>query len=61
MVGIAIGVAATIGDLIESKAKRTADVKDSGSILPGHGGFLDRFDAMLLTMPVYSLLSFLIN
>ncbi len=56
IIGIIIGIAATIGDLIESKAKRIAGVKDSGTILPGHGGFLDRFDAMLHTMPVYWIL-----
>ncbi len=54
MMGIALvlSIIGSLGDLIESALKRFYGVKDSGKILPGHGGILDRFDSMLLVMPM---------
>ncbi|GAB3651532.1 phosphatidate cytidylyltransferase [Hymenobacter agri] len=59
---VAAGVVAVFaphGDLAESMLKRSVGVKDSGSIMPGHGGLLDRFDAFLLVLPVLALLQLL--
>jgi phosphatidate cytidylyltransferase len=48
MISITAAITGTAGDLLESKLKRLANVKDSGQIMPGHGGFLDRFDSLLV-------------
>jgi phosphatidate cytidylyltransferase len=52
MISIIVSVAGTYGDLVESMLKRSTGVKDSGTIMPGHGGFLDRFDSAIISFPL---------
>jgi len=52
----ALAAMSVVGDLIESLVKRSASVKDSSALLPGHGGVLDRIDALLPTLPIAMLL-----
>lgn len=55
LLGVCLNIAAQFGDFFESALKRSLDIKDSGNILPGHGGLLDRVDSLLLAIPVYGL------
>jgi phosphatidate cytidylyltransferase len=58
IISLIVSVAGTYGDLVESMLKRSIGVKDSGTIMPGHGGFLDRFDSAIISFPlVYLIIS----
>jgi phosphatidate cytidylyltransferase len=52
VISIIVSIAGTYGDLIESMLKRSIGVKDSGTVMPGHGGFLDRFDSVIISFPL---------
>ena len=57
MLALTVSISGQLGDLVESAVKRTLNVKDSGQILPGHGGILDRFDSLIFVFPVLHLFS----
>ncbi len=56
IIGVVLNIMAQLGDFFESALKRSSNVKDSGTILPGHGGVLDRIDSFLFALPTYALL-----
>ena len=60
-IGLIVAVMGILGDLLESVIKRKSGIKDSGSILPGHGGILDRIDSLILILPIFYLIIILFD
>ena len=61
ILGTLTAISATLGDLFQSMLKRQSNIKDSGNLMPGHGGILDRFDSILLCFPMFYLYLYYIN
>lgn len=61
IIGLALSIVSQIGDLVASSVKRQYDIKDYGSIFPGHGGVLDRFDSVMLTAPTLYILNIVLK
>ena len=60
LLGFVIGILSFFGDMFESFVKRTTGIKDSGKLIPGHGGLMDRFDGYILVLPFFYILSYFI-
>ena len=52
--GVIASVSGLLGDLVESLIKRSLQLKDTGDVVPGHGGFLDRFDSIIFSLPLFA-------
>jgi phosphatidate cytidylyltransferase len=60
LLGFVIGILSFLGDMIESFVKRKIGIKDSGRLIPGHGGLIDRFDGYILVLPFFYILSYFV-
>ena len=61
VLALVCSIIGTLGDLVESMLKRSVGLKDSGNIMPGHGGFLDRFDSLMMIIPIAFLITIIIS